>query len=116
MKNLVLTLWIVVGTACAIVLFQVKHEVTDLEDQLASVEAKIKSDKQTIRILQAEWSYLNRPERLARLSSRYLDLKPLDPAQIVTVENLPRLDEQFDGGTNIKLPGAATPTSTGGAQ
>ena len=111
MKNFVLTLWIVVGAACAIVLFQVKHEVTDLEDQLASVERQIKTDKQSIRILQAEWSYLNRPERLARLSSQYLDLKPLDPSQIITVENIPTLNGEFEGGTDIKLPGAATNAS-----
>ncbi len=116
MKNFVLTLWIVVGAACAIVLFQVKHEVTDLEDQLASVEYKIKSDKQSIRILLAEWSYLNRPERLARLSSQYLDLKPLDPSQIITVQNIPKRDELFEDGTNIKLPGSATNASVGVTQ
>ncbi|OUS18652.1 hypothetical protein A9Q97_00635 [Rhodospirillales bacterium 47_12_T64] len=116
MKNLVLTLWIVVGTACAIVLFQVKHEVTALEDQLASVEYKIKTDRQAIRILQAEWSYLNRPERLARLSSQYLNLKPLDPSQIVTLQDIPKLEEEPSSGTQINLPGAATPASAEIAQ
>ncbi|WP_120496954.1 hypothetical protein [Kiloniella sp. EL199] len=111
MKNLGLTIWIVVGAACAIVLFQIKEEVNALEGQLAQVESQIKRDKEAIRILQAEWSYLNRPERLARLSSQYLELKPLDPAQIVTLSDLPYKDQEQVPGTSIKLPGSATPAS-----
>ena len=112
MRNLGLTIWIAVGTACAIVLFQIKEEVNALEDQLAQVERQIKTDQQAIRILQAEWSYLNRPERLARLSSQYLELKPLDPAQIISLENIPLKGKEETPGTSIKLPGSATPAST----
>ena len=52
MKNLGLTIWIVVGTACAIVLFQIKEEVNALEGQLAQVESQIERDKEAIRIIE----------------------------------------------------------------
>ncbi|WP_020592604.1 cell division protein FtsL [Kiloniella laminariae] len=111
MKNLGIIIWIVAGTACAIVLFQVKQDVTDLELQLAVVERKIANDKEAIRILQAEWSYLNQPDRLEKLATRYLDLKPLSSGQIVTFDDLPRPGEEASQSTGISSSGTATLTS-----
>jgi hypothetical protein len=33
-------------------------------------------------VLLAEWSYLNRPDRLAGLAARHLDLSPMTPGQL----------------------------------
>ena len=116
MRKLGIAIWIVVGTACAIVLFLIKEDVNGFEAQLASIESKIETDRQTIRVLQAEWSYLNRPERLARLSSRYLGLKPLTPKQIISFNSIPYKAGEETPDHGITLPGPTTPASIGGAQ
>ena len=70
-------------------LYHLKQEVQGLEHRLASVKAAIARDREAIRVLKAEWSYLNRPARLARLARRFLRLRALAPGQIRTFADLP---------------------------
>ncbi|SVD07558.1 uncharacterized protein METZ01_LOCUS360412, partial [marine metagenome] len=43
-----------------------------------------------IHVLEAEWAYLNRPQRLAQLTTKYLSfLSPVLPSQIVSFDTLP---------------------------
>lgn len=63
-------------------LFQVKYKVQNLRRDLAEIERQIEADKQSIHVLEAEWAYLNRPERLRRLADQYLDLRYVNVAQI----------------------------------
>ncbi len=63
-------------------LFQVKYKVQNLRRDLAEIERQVTSDKQSIHVLQAEWAYLNRPERLKRLADQYLDLRYVSVAQV----------------------------------
>ena len=81
MKNIVVTLSFAIGIACALFLFLVKQEVQNHEQALAKLNADIARDKEAIRILDAEWSHLNTPDRLQRLSAKYLRLAPLDTEQ-----------------------------------
>lgn len=76
-------------------LFQVKHEVQQKERRLEALNEQILRDQETIHILKAEWSYLNDPERLARLARRHLDFKPMDTAQVSRVAYLPPRPEDF---------------------
>ncbi len=70
-------------------LFQIKLAVQDLEERLATLDRALLESETAIHVLRAEWAYLNRPERLARLAARHLDLEPLAADQIVAVERLP---------------------------
>jgi cell division protein FtsL len=63
-------------------LFQVKYKVQNLRRDLVEIERQITADKQSIHVLEAEWAYLNRPERLKRLSDQYLDLRYVTVAQV----------------------------------
>lgn len=80
-QTTVLCLLLAVGLA--LVLFSVKHQVQSLEGELSELNAQIVADRETIRVLQAEFSSSIDPEHLRRLSSRYLaDLKPVEPEQL----------------------------------
>lgn len=76
-------------------LFQVKHEVQQQERRLEALNEQILRDQETIHILKAEWSYLNDPERLARLAERHLDFQPMETAQVSRVAYLPPRPEDF---------------------
>ena len=64
-------------------------EVRDLEDRLAGIHRDIAREQEALHVLRAEWSYLNRPERLEALARRHLDLRVPEPAQTMRVSDLP---------------------------
>lgn len=54
------------------IMFFVQFKVDNLKDQVAKVDMQISELDDEIRVLEVEWVYLTRPERLRDLSSRYL--------------------------------------------
>ena len=74
-------------------LFQVKYHVQTLRDQLAEIERQTILEEEVLHILKAEWSYLNKPERLRKLVNQYLnDLNSIQIAQLSKLDkNLPIL-------------------------
>lgn len=69
-------------------LFLVKHQVQNLEKQVAAVDAEVRSYRNNIRILQAEWTLLTSPQRLGRLP-RPEGLAPLSGGQFKRFSDLP---------------------------
>ena len=63
------------GTA----LLHTSQRVQEAEEKLEVLEAEIAREEDTMRVLRAEWEYLNRPERLERLATEFLDLVPPAP-------------------------------------
>lgn len=82
-------IWLIVAGAVAVGLYQMKYEVQRLEEKLGEVRGEIREDREALHVLEAEWSYLNRPERLARLARKHLDLRPVQSGQITRVAQLP---------------------------
>jgi len=70
-------------------LFQVKYNVQAKEKELREIHRKTAESLESIRVLEAEWSYLNDPLRLADLARRHTDLIPMTPSQIGTFDKLP---------------------------
>ena len=98
MTRMIAVIWLGAVAAMAWGLFQVKNEVRSLEAELHKTRWATKSDRETIEILKAEWSYLNQPARIADLATRHLELVPLDNNRIVELSELSsRLSPQFDG-------------------
>ena len=122
-------LWLIALTIAAVVLFQVSYEVQEMEDELLRVERQIDQDREALQVLSAEWSYLNRPSRIAELSQRYLSLTPLEAGQIFETDQLPLPAERpaTPAGFLVKAPlrqdersattqiAAAAPAATGGS-
>ena len=70
-------------------LYHLKQEVMRLEARMTAVNKAILVEQEAVRVLRAEWSYLNQPERLDELAVRHLGLAPLALHQIGTVLELP---------------------------
>jgi len=88
--------WLVLASCIGWAVYQMKYEVQQLEGRLAKVNREILQDQESIQVLKAEWSYLNQPARLAELATRFLQLEPVAPKQMVSLAELPR-----------RIPGAA---------
>jgi cell division protein FtsL len=70
-------------------LYNMKYEVLRLQSELSNLLKRNEADRDTLRVLRAEWAQLNRPERLERLAALYLDLAPISASQISTLSDLP---------------------------
>jgi len=75
-----------VGLAC--VIYQVKYETRGLDADIAALNKQIDAEHDTIAELRAEWSLLNRPERIERLAQKYLKVAPAKAAQLVTLDSV----------------------------
>lgn len=98
-------------------LFHISFEVSELDDRLAHLNRDIRSDREAIHVLRAEWSFLNQPERLEELARRHLDLMPVVGNQLAGAGTLPvRPESELDTrnrtvgpdglGTEIVMPTA----------
>lgn len=83
--------WALIAVAVGLFLYQVKHEVQGLEQQLARTNRAIGAAHERIHVLHAEWSLLNEPDRLRALATRHLDLVPMRPAQFAQAQAIAAL-------------------------
>jgi cell division protein FtsL len=74
------------GTAS--MLYNLEHETRGLERQIAKTKAEIVDNTEAIKLLNAEWSSLTRPERIQALAEQHLGMKPIAPDQYVTPKEL----------------------------
>lgn len=93
MNRLSLPVWLVLVIAAGFCMFQIKFAVQELEHQLGQTNRDISRAQEQVRVLKAEWSYLNEPGRLSDLNRRHLGLAPVAAKQMENVAALPqRLD------------------------
>lgn len=78
----IFSLLLVVATGFAT--YGVKYKVEGLLGRLDHLRTELAAGKNQIRVLQAEWNYLNRPDALAALNKRYLSLVPVTAKQLST--------------------------------
>jgi hypothetical protein len=81
--------WILLSIGSATLLFQSSQETRELEDRLASVNRAVAHEREAIRVLHAEWSYLNSPTRLQRLAEHYLPLEPIEARHFAGIAEIP---------------------------
>ena len=65
------------------------YRVKAQEKELADLKASIAREGEAIRVLKAEWTYLNQPDRLQALARRHLALAPTGAKQITVLASLP---------------------------
>lgn len=82
-------MWIPLAIIVGVSMFLMKYKVQALEDELVAKQAKVVRDRGAIRVLEAEWAYLNDPERLRQLSSEHLDFGPPAIINIADIDSLP---------------------------
>jgi hypothetical protein len=86
--------WVVVLALLGVGLFQVKYNVQLKERELRDVRRQVEANLSAMHVLEAEWSYLNDPLRLADLARRHTGLVPTTPGQIGDFAMLPpRIDD-----------------------
>jgi hypothetical protein len=98
MRLILLCALILVGLGTT--LYQVKTGIDERQDRLHSLELRIADTKRDIAILEAEWAYLSRPERIMTLSGDLLKMTPIGQDRILPLDAIPMRIEL--GPTRIK--------------
>ncbi|MGH6826566.1 cell division protein FtsL [Methyloceanibacter sp.] len=74
--------------AVAYVIYEGKYEARALDEDIGGLRKDIETERDAVAVLRAEWSLLNRPERIERLAEKHLKLAPARPQQLVTLDTV----------------------------
>lgn len=100
MLNLKILMLTLVMSFSLLGLVKVKVYVQDLRVEISDMEQKKSNVVDDIQVLKAEWSNLNRPERIKTLADKYLKLNNVNTNKIRSLdENLQHSSPRF---TNVK--------------
>ena len=80
--------------ALAYVIYQAKYEAHTLDERIIVLNKEIETERDALAVLRAEWSLLNRPERIERLAKKYLKLTPAHPQQLLILDEV--TDRDFE--------------------
>ena len=69
-------------------LYSLEHSTRATERQIAHEKRAISVEREAIKLLNAEWSSLTRPERLQKLAEERLKLEPMAAKQVVAEADL----------------------------
>ena len=78
--------------------FKIKYEAELIDDQIQVTERKASLERETISLLEADWSLLNQPDRLQRLAEAFkadLALEPLKPGGRLVVVTFHSLEDRI---------------------
>lgn len=82
-------LWLTLAAVASATLFHTSQEVTDGRARLAQINKETQQEEESLRVLQAEWSYLNQPERLEKLVRQFMTgLEPQKGRQFMRLSEL----------------------------
>jgi len=82
-------------------MFITKNTVHDMEKELIAVNSDIEKNVEAIHMLNVEWAYLNRPERIRELASKYTPLEDIKTIQMVNYAALPFKYENADSSRRM---------------
>ena len=83
-------------------LYQVKTGIDERQAELRRLQANIVTTKRDILVLEAEWAFLSRPDRVMNLSASLLDMKPISLDRILPLDAIPmRLPADKDSADRI---------------
>jgi hypothetical protein len=74
--------WLLLVSTTGFAMYGVKYQVQALEDELARAKRATIAEEHEIRVLDAEWAYLTRPETLEEMNRRFQSLAPMETKQL----------------------------------
>lgn len=86
-------MWTALIIVAGVAIFMVSYRVQALENELQAKRQQIEHDRSTIRVLEAEWAYLNDPDRLRRLSEQHFGFVAPSATTITSFDRLPLRDD-----------------------
>jgi hypothetical protein len=105
-------IWAMCVVAAMSGVYAIKYHVLELERQLRLVSNDIRSTEESLHVLSAEWAYLNRPDRLAELAKRHLEMEAIEGVQVAELDSLPFPDAGEQGTYSLASGQMVTPAAS----
>ena len=70
-------------------LYQVKTSIDGKQAELRRLYADIATIERDIAVLEAEWAFLSRPDRVMNLSSSLLNMEPISHDRVLPLDAIP---------------------------
>ena len=70
-------------------LYQVKTGIDERQAELRRLQVEIATTQRDVAVLEAEWAFLSRPDRVMNLSASLLDMEPISRDRILPLEAIP---------------------------
>ena len=100
MRIIILTA--VVLASLGTTLYQVKTGIDERQAELRRLQATIATTQRNISVLEAEWAFLSRPDRVMNLSTSLLDMKPISRDRVLPLDAIPmRLQADSDSAEKV---------------
>lgn len=96
--------------AFSFVIYQLKYETRALDQRAEELRGSIRAERDAVAVLRAEWSHLNRPERVERLARKHLGFKPLKANQILTHKQYEALRGPSPAEVAARMLGQSSPS------
>lgn len=110
-RSIWLSLLLVVGLGFG--LFQLKYQVQGLEQKLTRINRDILQNEEAIHVLKAEWSYLNKLDRIEAEARKHLDLQPFTGKQYGSIDDLPMRADPNAAPADETAPTSENPVASG---
>jgi len=78
----------VLACGSGLYLYQAKHRVNLIDEQIEKTIRSTDVAREQIRLLHAEWTRLSQPDRLQKLADQFLNLKTTSPSQFTSMAEL----------------------------
>ena len=91
MRMWILIAWAVSAAVAGVSLYRIAYEVERMETELAALHEDIAKSRERTHVLNAEWTYLARPSRIAKLSATHLpEFRPVPADRIARLDDVPQ--------------------------
>ena len=92
--------------------YELKYDERALDERVTELRRSIRSERDAVAVLRAEWSLLNRPARIERLARKHLGMKHLTAKQILTAKQYEDLRQPSPAEVAARLLGKAVPVKS----
>lgn len=82
-------LWMLALIVAAFMLYSVKYQVQSVKNQVAATARELEAEREAMHVADAEWAYLNRPERLQALAAKYLTSTDITVDHVADIQMIP---------------------------
>ncbi|MGB8277597.1 MAG: hypothetical protein WCF20_06670 [Methylovirgula sp.] len=97
----------------AVYAYSVKYQTIFYAEEIVHLQHEIGTEKDAIGVLRADFAHLSRPERVAALADRFLNMQEPSLMQIVRIDALPEKPANDDAiARKLEALGLAAPTNT----
>ena len=98
MRIIILTA--VVLAALGTTLYQIKTDIDERQTELRRLQKSIATTQRDIAVLEAEWAFLSRPDRVLTLSASLLGMQPIGRDRILPLEAIPMREAEDSQSTD----------------